>query len=142
MNFLRLKLTVTLLISVFIFTVKAQQTGGATRPNNPVDGHISGKVVDQSGVEIEGADQDLALVEYDGFGVQLGSGAPAEPSPFLVDKAGMGTQLVKLHPAAQQRFAIFGIARIGGELVIAPGGGCGDRVRRREVQRPGHDHPV
>jgi outer membrane receptor protein involved in Fe transport len=46
MNFLRLKLTVTLLISLFIFTVRAQQPGGAARPNNPADGHVSGKVID------------------------------------------------------------------------------------------------
>jgi len=51
MNFLRLKLTVTLLISVFIFTVKAQQPGGAARPNNPADGHVSGKVIDGTNAE-------------------------------------------------------------------------------------------
>lgn len=50
MNFLRLKLTVSLLTIVFIFAAKAQQTGAA-RPNNPADGHISGKVVDGTNAE-------------------------------------------------------------------------------------------
>jgi len=51
MNFLRLKLTITLLISVFIFTVKAQQPVGTARPNNPADGHVSGKVIDGTNAE-------------------------------------------------------------------------------------------
>ncbi|WP_448700858.1 TonB-dependent receptor domain-containing protein [Mucilaginibacter sp. AW1-3] len=50
MIFLRPKLTVTLLFTLFIFAAKAQQTA-ASKPTSPADGHISGKVIDGTNAE-------------------------------------------------------------------------------------------
>lgn len=49
MNFLRLKLTISLLTVLFVFTARAQQS--PARQTNPADGHISGKVVDGANAE-------------------------------------------------------------------------------------------